>query len=105
VGSQDWGVQSRIAGVVSLHGMIDSLGTSKYNVVGPVRLPARHGSVEEVPGLLYSIAQYDAQQGGVLGPGNTSTDLQQVDWEAFGRSDTGTVSSPPRTVLQWRPMR
>jgi hypothetical protein len=36
VGSQDWGVQSRIAGVVSLHGMIDSLGTSKYNVVGPL---------------------------------------------------------------------
>jgi len=34
VGTQDWGVQGRIAGVVSIQGMIDSLGTSKYNVVG-----------------------------------------------------------------------
>lgn len=34
VNTKDWGVQSRIAGVVSVHGMIDSIGTSKYNVVG-----------------------------------------------------------------------
>lgn len=34
VGTQDWGVQGRIAGVVSVQGMVDSLGTSKYNVVG-----------------------------------------------------------------------
>jgi len=35
VGSFNWGVQNRIAGVVSIHGMIDSLGTNKYDVVGP----------------------------------------------------------------------
>jgi hypothetical protein len=35
VGTQNWGVQGRIAGVVSVQGMVDSLGTSKYNVVGP----------------------------------------------------------------------
>jgi hypothetical protein len=34
VGTQNWGVQDRIAGVVSVQGMVDSLGTSKYNVVG-----------------------------------------------------------------------
>ncbi|MCW5893221.1 MAG: hypothetical protein KIT14_22125 [bacterium] len=34
VGTMDWGVQQRIAGVVSVQGMIDQLGTSKYNVVG-----------------------------------------------------------------------
>jgi hypothetical protein len=34
VGTQSWGVQGRIAGVVSIQGMVDSLGTSKYNVVG-----------------------------------------------------------------------
>jgi pimeloyl-ACP methyl ester carboxylesterase len=34
VGSHDWGVQSRIAGVVSVQGVIDALGSSKYNVVG-----------------------------------------------------------------------
>lgn len=34
VGTMDWGVQSRIAGVVSVQGMIDELGSSKYNVVG-----------------------------------------------------------------------
>jgi len=35
VGSQDWGVQGRIAAVVSINGMIDGLQSSKYNVVGP----------------------------------------------------------------------
>jgi hypothetical protein len=34
VNTQNWGVQGRIAGVVSIQGMVDSLGTSKYNVVG-----------------------------------------------------------------------
>jgi hypothetical protein len=34
VGTYNWGVQDRIAGVVSVQGMVDSLGTSKYNVVG-----------------------------------------------------------------------
>jgi len=34
VNTQSWGVQDRIAGVVSIQGMVDSLGTSKYNVVG-----------------------------------------------------------------------
>jgi pimeloyl-ACP methyl ester carboxylesterase len=32
--TQDWGVQSRIAGVVSLNGVIDDIGTSKYDVAG-----------------------------------------------------------------------
>ena len=36
VNTFDWGVQSRIAGVVTVHGMVDSLGTSKYDVVGPL---------------------------------------------------------------------
>jgi hypothetical protein len=36
VGTYNWGVQSRIAGIVTLHGMIDSLGTSKYDVTGPL---------------------------------------------------------------------
>jgi pimeloyl-ACP methyl ester carboxylesterase len=34
VGTHDWGVQSRIAGVVTLHGVIDDIGTSKYDVAG-----------------------------------------------------------------------
>jgi hypothetical protein len=34
VNTQDWGVQHKIAGVVSIQGMVDSLGTSKYNVIG-----------------------------------------------------------------------
>ncbi len=36
VNTFNWGVQSRIAGVVTLHGMVDSLGTSKYDVAGPL---------------------------------------------------------------------
>jgi pimeloyl-ACP methyl ester carboxylesterase len=34
VGTFDWGVQDRIAGVVSINGMIDALQPSRYNVVG-----------------------------------------------------------------------
>ncbi|HEX3759011.1 MAG TPA: hypothetical protein VHW23_09910 [Kofleriaceae bacterium] len=34
VGTQDWGVQGRIAAVVSINGMIDALEPSRYNVVG-----------------------------------------------------------------------
>src|SRR5206468_400242 len=33
--THDWGVQGRIAGVVTLHGVIDEIGSSKYNVAGP----------------------------------------------------------------------
>jgi cysteine-rich repeat protein len=35
VGTFDWGVSNRIAGVVTVHGMIDAIGTSTYNFVGP----------------------------------------------------------------------
>ena len=35
VGTYNWGVQDRIAAVVSLNGMIDGLQSNKYNVVGP----------------------------------------------------------------------
>src|SRR5262249_12581039 len=34
VGSHDWGVADRIAGVVTIQGVIDDIGSSKYNVVG-----------------------------------------------------------------------
>jgi pimeloyl-ACP methyl ester carboxylesterase len=34
VGTQDWGVQDRIAAVVSINGMIDALEPNRYNVVG-----------------------------------------------------------------------
>ncbi|HLL85183.1 MAG TPA: hypothetical protein VK420_21110 [Longimicrobium sp.] len=34
VGSYNWGVADRIAGVVTIQGMVDSLNTSKYNFVG-----------------------------------------------------------------------
>jgi pimeloyl-ACP methyl ester carboxylesterase len=34
VGTQNWGVQSRIAAVVSINGMIDGLQSSRYNAVG-----------------------------------------------------------------------
>jgi len=35
VGTYDWGVQDRIAGVVTMNGMIDGLQSNKYNVAGP----------------------------------------------------------------------
>jgi hypothetical protein len=35
VGTYDWGVQNKIAAVVSIQGMIDGLQPNKYNVAGP----------------------------------------------------------------------
>ncbi len=35
-GSRDWGVEDRIAAVVSLHGMIDALGNPEYDFLGPI---------------------------------------------------------------------
>jgi len=35
-GSHVWGVEDRIAGVVSLHGMIDALGNPEYDFIGPI---------------------------------------------------------------------
>ncbi|HKX28701.1 MAG TPA: hypothetical protein VJ302_13465 [Blastocatellia bacterium] len=35
VGTYDWGVQNKIAAVVSIQGMIDGLQPNRYNVVGP----------------------------------------------------------------------
>jgi hypothetical protein len=34
VNSFDWGVRDRIAGVMTVHGMLDAIGDSTYNVVG-----------------------------------------------------------------------
>ena len=36
VGTYDWGVQDRIAAVVSINGMVDALQPSRYDVVGPL---------------------------------------------------------------------
>jgi hypothetical protein len=35
-GTHDWGVEDRIAAVVSLHGMIDRLGNPEYDFLGPI---------------------------------------------------------------------
>ena len=35
VGFHDWGVQGRIAAAISIHGMIDEVGSNRYNVIGP----------------------------------------------------------------------
>ncbi|MEW6735092.1 MAG: hypothetical protein AB1489_27625 [Acidobacteriota bacterium] len=34
VGTMDWGVQNKIAGVVTVQGMLDGLNSNKYNVIG-----------------------------------------------------------------------
>jgi hypothetical protein len=36
VGAHDWGWQARIAGVVTVNGMVDALQKSDYNFIGPV---------------------------------------------------------------------
>jgi pimeloyl-ACP methyl ester carboxylesterase len=57
VGGKNWGVQSRIAGVVSIHGMIDSLGTSKYNVVGTASFETTCKNGDALAGFGNSCAQ------------------------------------------------
>lgn len=62
-------------------------------------LPLEHPSFDYAPGMLYTMAQYDASKGGVLGPNDTGTDLGGVNWRAveFGEANV----SPPRPVVRW----
>jgi pimeloyl-ACP methyl ester carboxylesterase len=57
VNTHDWGVQSRIAGVATVHGMIDSLGTSKYNVVGTASFETTCKDGDAITGFGNSCAQ------------------------------------------------
>ncbi|ACY18678.1 hypothetical protein [Haliangium ochraceum] len=57
VGSYDWGVQERIAGVVSVQGMVDELGSSKYNIAGPLSFDATCKLSDPLLGLGDSCAQ------------------------------------------------
>jgi hypothetical protein len=80
----------------------DLVGMGQLDVVDQqIVLPIDHPSVPNVAPLLYTMAAYDAQNGGVLGPGDTASDAEgrgfSADW--VGEASVG----PPRRVLSWAP--
>jgi hypothetical protein len=80
--------------------LFDTVGMSQIDVADhEACLPGEHPSFDHVPGLLYSMAAYDAEKGGVLGPNDTATDLGGIDWMAYARGEG--VVTPPRTTLRW----
>jgi hypothetical protein len=82
--------------------LFDTVGLGQLDLTDhQAILPFGHPSAQEVPGLLHSMADYDVERGGVLGPGDTSTDLAGQDWVAHGEGEARV--DPPRPVLRWRP--
>ncbi len=80
----------------------DSVGMGQLDVIDhEAVLPFHHASTEYVPGLIYSMAAYDAEKGGVLGPGDTATDSGGCNWHAD--VDGEALMIPQRTVLRWSP--
>jgi hypothetical protein len=82
--------------------LFDTVGMGQLGVADhEAALPVEHESVEHVPGLLYTMAAYDAEKGGVLGPSDTATDTGGCEWSASADGDA--LVAPPRPVLRWAP--
>jgi hypothetical protein len=97
VGSFDWGVQSRIAGVVSLHGMIDAIGSNKYDVAGPLSFTTLCKNSDAVAGF-----------GGACANGNGFCDyaggvsaLAAADWVATNKRALMLISSGSCSPSLW----
>ena len=82
--------------------LYDTVGMGQLDVCDhQATLPRDHESTPHVPGLLYSIAEYDAQNRGVMGPDDTATDSGGCLWRAHEGGDALVV--PPRRAVYWSP--
>lgn len=82
--------------------LFDTVGMEQVGVVDhEAAVPSDHPSAAHARGLLYTMAAYDADLGGVLGPSDTATDLGGCNWRAHGDGDA--LVAPPRPVLRWAP--
>lgn len=80
----------------------DTVGMEQLDVSDhQAALPLDHPSTRHAPGLLHSMAAYDAARGGVLGPNDTASDLDGTLWRARASGDA--LVAPPRPVLCWAP--
>jgi hypothetical protein len=80
----------------------DTVGMGQLDVCDhQALLPFGHESSRHVPGLLHSIAEYDADKRGVIGLDDTATDDGGCRWRAY---DVGQgLVPPPRRVVWWAP--
>jgi hypothetical protein len=98
VDEQDWGVRDRIAGVVSVHGMVDSIGTNKYNVAGPVSFETLCKNSDPVAGFGGGCAngngwcEYAARVSG----------FDAADWVATNKSAMMLIGSASCSPALWR---
>ena len=80
--------------------LFDTPGMGQLDVVDhEFVVPKDHPSAQLVPGLALSICDYDANQRGVIGAGDTAADDGGAQWRAYAAGD-GRVD-PPRPVLRW----
>ena len=89
VGTANWGVQSRIAGVVTINGMVDSLGTSKYNVVGALSFKTTCKNGDLITGF-----------GGSCSNGNGWCEYA-ADVSGFNASDWVAKNKRARSLIAW----
>lgn len=82
--------------------LFDTVGMEQLDVGDhEAVLPTEHASFDHVPGLLYTMAAYDAERRGVLSGGDTGTDSGGVAWTATQRDEA--IVTPPREALRWMP--
>lgn len=82
--------------------LFDSVGMGQVDLQDhEAAAPAGSCEASTVAGLVYSMAEYDLERGGVVGPRDTATDLDDGFWRA--RVDGDSLLEPPRPVLRWFP--
>jgi hypothetical protein len=97
VGTQDWGVQDRIAGVVSVQGMVDGLGTSKYNIIGSLSFKTTCKNGDVILGFGDSCSQGNGwceYAGDVAG-------TAAADWVAHNKFALMLISSASCSPALW----
>ena len=80
----------------------DTLGMGQLDVVDQqIVMPFDHPSADNLGPLLCSIAAYDADLGGVVGPSDTASDAEGRGFTADWAGEA--LVGPPRPVLAWTP--
>lgn len=80
----------------------DTVGMGQLDVVDQqIVVPVGHPSAANVGPLLCTMAAYDAEHGGVLGPTDTASDAEGRGFTADWAGEA--LIGPPRRVLAWAP--
>jgi pimeloyl-ACP methyl ester carboxylesterase len=96
VGTFDWGVRDRIAAVVSIHGMIDGLQSSRYNAIGAASFvtTCKNGDIGSVFGASAPGNGWCEYAGNVSG-------VAAADWVARNKRSRVLISTASCSPSLW----